>query len=62
MTGRVLLVEDDAAVREALAQPLELADLVPIQAGSFVAAKDRITRDFPGVILSDIRSCPQLIY
>lgn len=52
---RVLLVEDDASVREALAQTLELADLEPIPAGSFVAAKDRITRDFPGVILSDIR-------
>lgn len=55
MKARVLLVEDDAAVREALAQTLELADLDPIQAGSFVAAKDRIARDFPGVILSDIR-------
>ncbi|QEW21265.1 C4-dicarboxylate transport transcriptional regulatory protein DctD [Marinibacterium anthonyi] len=53
--NRVLLVEDDAAVREALAQTLELADLEPVVAGSFVAAKDRITRDFPGVILSDIR-------
>ena len=55
MTGRVLLVEDDASVREALAQTLELAEMEPIQAGSFVAAKDRIARDFPGVILSDIR-------
>ena len=44
MNGRVLLVEDDASVREALAQTLELAELEPIQAGSFVAAKDRITR------------------
>lgn len=51
----VLLVDDDVAVREALAQTLELADLQPIPAGSFVAAKDQISRDFPGVILSDIR-------
>ncbi|AVO36992.1 sigma-54-dependent transcriptional regulator [Pukyongiella litopenaei] len=51
----VLLVDDDAAVREALAQTLELADLRPIPAGSFVAAKDHITRDFEGVILSDMR-------
>ncbi len=51
----VLLVDDDAAVRDALAQTLELADLKPLPAGSFVAAKDQITRDFPGVILSDIR-------
>ena len=55
MSGTVLLVEDDAAVREALAQTLMLADLEAIPAGSFVAAKDRIARDFPGVILSDIR-------
>lgn len=51
----VLLVEDDTAVREALAQTLDLAELQPIPAGSFVAAKDHITRDFPGVILSDMR-------
>ncbi|MGR3564079.1 MAG: sigma-54-dependent transcriptional regulator [Heliomarina sp.] len=55
MSDMVLLVEDDSAVREALAQTLELAALTPIVAGSFVAAKDHITRDFPGVILSDIR-------
>ena len=55
MTGRVLLVDDDAAVREALAQTLELAEFEAVTAGSFVAAKDHITRDFPGVILSDIR-------
>ncbi|MFC6687192.1 sigma-54-dependent transcriptional regulator [Jhaorihella thermophila] len=55
MTDPVLLVDDDIEVREALAQTLELADLRPIAVGSFVAAKDHITRDFPGVILSDIR-------
>ncbi|SFU13269.1 sigma-54-dependent transcriptional regulator [Sedimentitalea nanhaiensis] len=52
---QVLLVDDDAAVREALAQTLDLADLRALTAGSFVAAKDYITREFPGVILSDIR-------
>ncbi|QBF31430.1 sigma-54 dependent transcriptional regulator [Thalassococcus sp. S3] len=55
MTGPVLLVDDDAAVRDALAQTLELAGYMPIPAGSFVAAKDHISRDFAGVILSDIR-------
>ncbi len=55
MSARVLVVDDDAAVREALAQTLELADLNPVTAGSFVVAKDHITRDFDGVILSDIR-------
>lgn len=52
---QVLVVEDDKAVRDALAQTLELADLNPIVASSFVAAKDRITADFDGVILTDLR-------
>jgi two-component system C4-dicarboxylate transport response regulator DctD len=51
----VLVVDDDVAVREALVQTLELADFAPIPAGSFVAAKDHISRDFAGVILSDMR-------
>ncbi|MCX7560009.1 sigma-54 dependent transcriptional regulator [Sulfitobacter sp. F26204] len=55
MTGVVLLVDDDAAVREALAQTLELADITAITAGSFVVAKDQISPQFQGVILSDIR-------
>jgi len=38
MTQKVLLVDDDAAVREALAQTLELADYDPVTAGAFVAA------------------------
>ncbi|MEM9968375.1 MAG: sigma-54 dependent transcriptional regulator [Pseudomonadota bacterium] len=55
MKGSILLVDDDAAVREALAQTLELAEFHPIPAGSFVAAKDQIVSSFEGVILSDIR-------
>lgn len=55
MTGRVLLVEDDAPVREALAQTLELAGLEVTAAGSYVVAKDHISRAFEGVIVSDIR-------
>lgn len=55
MNTQVLLVDDDAAVRDAVAQTLELADLDPIPYASFVAAKDHITADFKGVILSDIR-------
>ncbi|WP_320177921.1 sigma-54 dependent transcriptional regulator [Roseovarius pacificus] len=51
----VLVVDDDAAVREALIQTLELADLQVIAAGSFIEAKDHITAGFAGVILSDIR-------
>lgn len=55
MTRKVLVVDDDTAVREALTQTLELADLDPVSGSSFVAIKDMISRDFPGVILSDIR-------
>ena len=55
MSRTVLLVDDDASVREALAQTLELADINVVAAGSFVAAKDRITERFDGIILSDMR-------
>ncbi|MAM63591.1 sigma-54 dependent transcriptional regulator [Maritimibacter sp. UBA3975] len=55
MTRRVLLVDDDAAVREALGQTLELADLAPVLAGSYIEAKDHVTAEFAGVVVSDIR-------
>ncbi|NDR55247.1 sigma-54-dependent transcriptional regulator [Aliiruegeria sabulilitoris] len=55
MTDRVLLVDDDAAVREALGQTLELADLRPILAGSYIEAKDHVSTDFAGVVVTDIR-------
>lgn len=55
MTRKVLMVDDDKEVREALGQTLELADLDPILAGSFVEAKDHIVAGFDGVIVTDIR-------
>ncbi|MEX0301902.1 MAG: sigma-54-dependent transcriptional regulator [Leisingera sp.] len=55
MTRKVLLVDDDADLRAALAQTLELNDLDPVVCGSFVAAKDHITPAFDGIIVSDIR-------
>ena len=55
MTRKVLLVDDDADLREALAQTLELNDLEVVVCGSFVAAKDHITPGFDGIIVSDIR-------
>ena len=55
MIRKVLLVDDDKDIREALGQTLELADLTPIVAGSFVAAKDHLTVGFDGVVVSDIR-------
>lgn len=55
MSDVVLVVEDDALVREALGQTLELEGYMPLLASSFIVAKDRISADFEGVILSDIR-------
>ncbi|MEM7470863.1 MAG: sigma-54 dependent transcriptional regulator [Pseudomonadota bacterium] len=55
MSRKVLLVDDEAPVREALGQSLELADLEPVLAGSFIVAKDLISRNFDGVIVTDIR-------
>lgn len=55
MIRKVLLVDDDPAVREALGQTLELAAFEAVTAGSFVEAKERIAPGFDGVIVSDIR-------
>lgn len=55
MSARVLIVDDDRAVRDALGQTLELEGVVPIRAGSFIEAKDHIGTAFDGVVLSDIR-------
>lgn len=55
MTDRVLLVDDDAAVREALGQTLELGGFVPVLAASYIVAKDHLTADFAGVVVSDLR-------
>ena len=51
----VLLVEDDLSVREALSQTLEIAGLSVAQAGSFVAAQPRLTRELAGIVVTDIR-------
>lgn len=55
MSGHVLIVEDDKPVREALGQTLELAGLETTLASSFVVAKDVMSREFNGVVVSDIR-------
>ena len=55
MTTRVMIVDDERDVREALGQTIELADLQPLRAGSFVEAKDHIDPSFDGVIVTDIR-------
>ncbi|KEO56352.1 sigma-54-dependent transcriptional regulator [Thioclava pacifica] len=55
MMRRVLFVDDDRAVREALGQTLELAGLRPTLAGSYIEAKDHISTEFEGVVVTDIR-------
>ena len=55
MISKVLIVDDDRAVRDALGQSLDLADLQCILASSFIEAKDHIATDFAGVVVSDIR-------
>ncbi len=55
MTRRVLLVDDDAAVREALGQTLELGGFDPVVVSSYIEAKDHIAADFAGVVVSDLR-------
>lgn len=55
MTSNVLLVDDDAAVREALCQTLELADLVPVLVSSYILAKDYVIPEFDGIVVTDIR-------
>lgn len=55
MTRQVLLIEDDKVLRIALAQTLALDGMEVVQSASYVACKSWITKEFRGVILSDIR-------
>ncbi|MGB1179604.1 MAG: response regulator, partial [Lentibacter algarum] len=55
MSKTVLIVDDDRAVRDALAQTLELEGLDVVLAGSFIEAKDHISAEFDGAVLSDMR-------
>ena len=55
MTSRVLIVEDDAALRASIVQTLELEDLDPIPTSSFIQARRTIRANFKGVVLSDVK-------
>lgn len=55
MSGHILLVEDDRALRQSLAQTLDLAGMTVTQTGTYIEAKDHIAPDFDGVVLTDIR-------
>ena len=52
---KVLVVDDDRAVREALGQTLDLAGHRPVLCGSYIEAKDHVSPEFDGVVLTDIR-------
>ncbi|MGE5385795.1 MAG: sigma-54-dependent transcriptional regulator [Betaproteobacteria bacterium] len=52
---QVLLIEDDPDVRLGCEQALKLEDIPVSGTDSAEKARRRITRDFPGVVVSDIR-------
>jgi len=53
--NRVLFVDDDAAMRSANAQTLELAGFEPVLAASATEAMTELENGFDGVVVSDIR-------
>ncbi|NNU80485.1 response regulator [Halovulum dunhuangense] len=53
--GRVILVDDDRDVREALGEALELADYAVTTCKSFIEATDHVRRNFPGIVVTDVR-------
>ncbi len=54
-SGRVILVDDDADVRMALAQSLELEGHRVVSCKAFIEATDHLTPGFSGVVVTDIR-------
>lgn len=52
---RVLLVDDEAAVRDALAQTLDLAEIAVETVGSMAAALKAMRADAPGAVVTDVR-------
>jgi len=55
MFKKVLIIEDDPALRSSIVQALELEDLEPIPTNGFTQARRSIRSNFRGVILSDIK-------
>jgi len=53
--GPVLFVDDDADLRTAAEQTLRLADLAVIPLPEADAALARVSRNFPGILVTDIR-------
>ena len=52
---QVLLIDDDAHLRRALSQTLDLAGLQVVSLGDAQGVASRIPADWPGVVVSDIR-------
>ncbi|WP_213878293.1 sigma-54 dependent transcriptional regulator [Pseudomonas sp. dw_358] len=52
---QVLLIDDDPHLRQALSQTLDLAGLRLLSLGDASGVAERIERDWPGVVVSDIR-------
>ncbi|MGB1235097.1 MAG: response regulator, partial [Planktomarina sp.] len=55
MKQNILIIEDDDALRGALAQTMDLAGFTPLPTASFLQARRTIRSNFQGVILSDIQ-------
>jgi two-component system C4-dicarboxylate transport response regulator DctD len=55
MNGQVIFVDDEAAIREAVQQWLELSDFSVRTCASAQQALGLLDRDFPGVLVSDVR-------
>ncbi|QDL93413.1 sigma-54-dependent Fis family transcriptional regulator [Paroceanicella profunda] len=51
----ILLVDDERAVRTALAQTLDLAGFEVRTASALIEAMDHVTAGFPGAVISDVR-------
>ncbi|POA57093.1 MULTISPECIES: sigma-54-dependent transcriptional regulator [unclassified Pseudomonas] len=52
---QVVLIDDDPHLRQALSQTLDLAGLKVLSLGEAQGLAERLERDWPGVVVSDIR-------
>ncbi|GIZ10831.1 sigma-54 dependent transcriptional regulator [Pseudomonas sp. NCCP-436] len=55
MSDQVIVVDDEAAIREAIQQWLELSGLAVRTCGSADAAMALVDHDYPGIVISDVR-------
>ena len=55
MSGQVIVVDDEVAIREAVQQWLELSGFSVHSCATAQAALALVDRDYPGIIISDVR-------